>query len=210
MTQIEELKKKRFQFLHKLYELSQGNEDKHFMLSDIGEQLGFEEQLTENIGQFLRGENLIVFKDFDQDNGIVNITHYGIKEIEDAISNPNVNTKYFPPVINIISVEKMINSQIQQGSPGASQFVVIGEEKYEEIKQLLKMLKESDQSELSPQQKSELDAEVKTIDAQMSSSKPKNTIITECLISLRNILEGATGSVLATVFLNKISALLGG
>jgi hypothetical protein len=104
----------------------------------------------------------------------------------------------------------MISSQIQQSSPGAFQLIVIGEEKFGEIKELIKLLKESDQSELSPQQKSDLHAEIQTIEAQISSSKPKNTVITECLISLRNILESAAGSTLASVFLPKILALLGG
>jgi len=44
----------------------------------------------------------------------------------------------------------------------------------------------------------------------MSASKPKATIITECLGSIRRILEGAAGSVIASGLLSKIAALLGG
>jgi len=43
------------------------------------------------------------------------ITHNGIKENENAIRHPDEQTKYFPTV-NIIYVEHMEGSQIQQGT----------------------------------------------------------------------------------------------
>ena len=55
MTDIDEKKKKRFQFLHKLYELSDGNERKIFSKYKIGEELDFEKDETIEIYQYLKG-----------------------------------------------------------------------------------------------------------------------------------------------------------
>lgn len=207
MINIEDMKKKRFLFLNRLYELSNGSTSMFFKdASQIGEELEFDAALTRNISRYLMEEGLV---NLLSGRGIL-ISHQGVREVEMALSNPNEPTHYFPPV-NIISVGQMINSQIQQASHGATQVAITDEIKQEQLKELLQSLKESvDQLELEPQQESDLHAEIQTIDAQMSSSNPKNTVITECLGSIRKILEGATGSAIASGMLTKIVALLRG
>lgn len=206
MVSIEETKKKRFQFLRRLYELTEGDTYKLFNYSQIGKELGFDEDLTLNIARYLMDEGLIEFRVI---GGGVAITHQGICEVEDALSHPDTPTSHFPP-LNIISIGQMINSQIQQDSPKATQMVTIGEDKCEELKELLRSLKESiDKLGLEAQAKSDLQADIQTIEAQMSSSKPKLTIITKCVGSIRNILEGAAGNVLASLLLSKINVLCG-
>lgn len=72
-------------------------------------------------------------------------------------------------------------------------------------------LKESiDQLGLDPQQKPEFQADIEAIEAQIASSKPKATIITERLGSIKRILESATSSVLASGLLIMIMPLSGG
>jgi hypothetical protein len=207
MNAIEDMKKKRFQFLHRLYELTGGDEFKGFNMFQIGEELGFDRNLTTNIAYYLKGEGLIEFRAL---GGIIGISHLGVREVEEALSKPDTSTYHFLPV-NIISVGQMISSQIQQTSPEATQVVTVGESRHEELKEVIQSLKKSiEQLGLSPQQKSDLQAEIQTIDAQMSSSKPKATIITECLGTIRRILEGAVSSTIASGLLSKIVALLGG
>jgi len=172
-----------------------------------GEELGFDRDLTANIGYYLKGERLIEFQAL---GGIIGISHWGVREVEESLSNPDRPTYHFPPV-NIISIGQMIGSQIQQASPEATQVIAIGENRFEELKEVIQSLKESiDQLSLEAQQKSDLQAEIQTIEAQLSASKPKATIITECLGSIRRILEGAAGSIFASKLLTKIVALLGG
>ncbi|MCD6317816.1 hypothetical protein J7M02_01960 [Candidatus Aerophobetes bacterium] len=126
------------------------------------------------------------------------------------MSNPEQSTYYFPPV-NIISIGQMTDSQIQQASPSAKQEITINEARYEELKEVIKTLKKSvDRLGLKAQQKSDLQAEIETIDAQMASSKPKATVITECLTSIRRILEGTAINIIAPSLLSQIVALLGG
>lgn len=57
--------------------------------------------------------------------------------------------------------------------------------------------------------KRELDSELSTLEAQIKSPKPKNSIIGESLGSVRRILEGASGNLVASGLLNQIGTLFG-
>ena len=211
MNAIEEVKEKRFQFLHKLYELTGGDESELFSMFEIGEELGFDRDLTVKIEQYLSGEGLINhgrggFGTRDRDVGI---SHRGVKEIEEALDKPDRPTHYFPPA-NFIYIGEMRNSQIQQGSPEATQVATFNENRYEELKEVIQSLKESiDQFGIDQQQKSKLQTDIQMIEAQISSSKPNATIITECLDSIKRILECAAGGAIASGLLIKIVALSG-
>ncbi len=212
MNAIKEMKTKRFQFLHKLYELTGGDESELFSMFEIGEELGFDRDLTVKIEQYLCREGLISqgrggLGTRDRDVGI---SHRGVKKIEEALDNPDRPTHYFPAAINITSIGTMIGSQLQIDSPGATQVATFNENGYEGLKEVIQSLKESiDQLDIDPQQKSELQADIQTIDAQIYSPKPKATIITECLGSIKRILEGAAGGALASGLIIKIAALSG-
>jgi len=203
---IEETKKKRFQFLHRLYELADGDEHSFFDPSQIGQEIGFDEELTYKIVQYLEGEGLVRTVDL---GGDIVISHFGVREIEEALTNPDSPTPHFPPV-NVISIGQMINSQIQQASPEATQLVIIGEDKYEELKKIIQALKESlDQLGLEQLKKSDLVAQIQTMEAQMSSSKPNAGIISWCLSTIQRILEGVAANAIASVILNQIAILSG-
>jgi hypothetical protein len=206
MNSIEEKQKQRFKFLNKVYKLT-GDSQFHFVnMFEIGEELGFDRETTVNVEQFLYEERLI---ENLTAGGDFTISHRGVCEVEKALSNPDKPTTYFPPV-SIIHVGQMINSQIQQSSPGGIQSITFPQEKHNDLKKVLTELKESiDQLNLKDQQCSDLRAEMQTIEAQMTSSKPKSVIITESLGSIRRILEGAVGSAIASSLLSKILALLG-
>lgn len=78
-----------------------------------------------------------------------------------------------------------------------------------DISKFIKELKEGiDSLRLSEEQVSELKAEVLTVEHQLDSPKPKNVIISESLKSVRAILEGVTGSALATGLLRQLAILL--
>lgn len=209
MMSVEEMKKKRFQFLHSLYEVTEGNEQKIVNMRKLGQELRFQSSLTQSIVQYLQGEGLI---ETIGHGGTIRITHLGVREVEEALSNPDKQTDHFLPfnTVNIVSVEKMIDSQIQQAGSRSTQAITISEERHEELKEIIQLLKDSiDQLDLSSLQLSDLQAEIHTIEAQMLSSKPKDKIITECFKSIRSILEGAAGSALASNLLSRILSLLG-
>ena len=211
--ELEERKEKRFQFLNKLWELTDKDESGLIRIDRIGKELGFDDDLTIKIAQYLSGEGSIVVQPIHlghRMDDLIGISHAGLVEVEAALDNPDRHTQYIPPA-NIIHINQMVNSTIQQDSPEAIQVVTFDESKYKELKEMILSLKESiDQLGLEPQQKSELRAEIQTMEVQTASPNPKATIITECLGSIRRILEGATGSVLASGLLSKIVALSGG
>lgn len=207
MNEIEEMKKKRFQFLYRLYKLTGGDVFKQFDMYQTGKELGFDKDLTDKIVQYLKEEGLIKFLAM---GGIIGITHQGIREVEEALSKSDTPTEHFP-LANIISIGQMINSQIQQASTESIQIASFNGDKGKKLMEFIQLLEESkDKLDLEPQQKSDLQSEVQTIKAQMSSSKPKDKVITECLNSIKRILEGAAANILTSRLLDKITTLLGG
>ena len=212
MNVIEEMKEKRFRFLRRLWELTGGDESELFSMFKIGEELGFDKDLTVKIEQYFYGERLINHRlECGTRDREIGISHWGVRAVEEALSNPGRPTHYFPPVINIGDVK---NSQIQIGSHEAIQVATFNENRYEELKEVIQSLKESiDQlnidQHIDQQQMSKLQADIQTIEEQISSSKPKATIITGHLDSIKRILEGAAGNAIASGLLIKIVALLG-
>ena len=212
MDDIRELKKKRFQFLHSAYKRSGGgwsagpNTTEYLSGYEIGELLGFDQQTTENILRYLKDEYLIELKAHPW---YITITHWGIKEVEEALENPDQPTEHFLP-INIIQVDTMIGSQIQQSSPGATQVVTINTEEREKLEEIIQSLKQQlDDFGLNQQEKSDLNAEISTVESQMSSSKPSSGVLKEALAKIPNILAKATATVLATDLVNRITTWLG-
>lgn len=204
MTSIEELQKRRFQYLELAYKKSGGSSYKHLSMWDLGKDLGFDRNEAETICEYLAGENLLEHRTV---GGGIAITHYGIREIEAALSRPSQPTHYFPPV-NIIHIHRMEQSQIQQGTVQSSQsgtfsFNIATVQSFvSELKSKLSQLP------LGEVERSELNAEIKTIEAQIGSSRPKGNILKESLMSVRRILESASGSVAAQLLLKLLAPLL--
>jgi Polymerase beta, Nucleotidyltransferase len=195
MVDIKDIKKKRFDFLRTLYDETDGDTwNANYTVLDLGEKLGFDPDAAEKIAQYLHDEGLIEIMDFDRH---IRILHTGIQEVEEAIEHPNKPTDHFLPV-NILQVGQMIDSQIAQASPGATQLNILTADDRPAIEEDLALLKKYvDQRELPPEQESDLRAEMDTIKAQMKSSKPKLTVIKESFGSIKEILQAA-GAVATT------------
>ncbi len=99
-------------------------------------------------------------------------------------------------------------SQIQQSSTDSQQTQEINSFSIEDIGSFISKLKESiGNIELEEEAKKELNAEISTVEIQTASPKPKNGIIKESIISIRNILEGASGGAIAQLLI-QLGALL--
>ena len=141
--------------------------------------------------------------------GKITICHKGVIKVEEALASPDKPISHLSPV-SIIQIDTMIGSQIQQASPGSTQKVKLIENNVQLIT-LVNELKEAiDQLGLSNEQKTDLHAEIKTIEAQQKSTKPNTIILTESFSSIRRILEVAAGGILASTLLSKIAALIPG
>lgn len=103
------------------------------------------------------------------------------------------------------NIGSMQNSQLQQGSPGASQSLAVQNDLVG-LSALIGQIKKSiGELKLSEPNAKELLAEISTIESQASSSRPKTTIISESLKTIRTILENAAGNVLASGFLDSLA-----
>ena len=104
----------------------------------------------------------------------------------------------------------MVNSQIQQTSPEISQAVYLCDDDCKKLKEMMILLREfiDEDNELESNKKSELIAEIGIIEAEMSSPKPKHNIMIDSLHPIRNIIEGATGTVFTSKFLLMIQKFM--
>jgi len=109
----------------------------------------------------------------------------------------------------VISIDTMIDSQISQASSGAMQVSVVAAEDRSTIDEAISLLKEHmGELNLPSEQKSDLQADVETIEAQMKSSKPKWTIIKESAGSIKGILQPtATVSTIALQIIQLLSTV---
>jgi hypothetical protein len=89
-------------------------------------------------------------------------------------------------------------SQIQVNSPGARQQQGLSHEQLAELGRLVALVEGSLHGAAESEEVRELRAEVATLRAQSESPKPKSSVIRASLSSLRAVLEGAAGELLAS------------
>lgn len=101
------------------------------------------------------------------------------------------------------------NSQIQQNTVNSTQTMRFENIDIKRIKDLVELLKGNiDNLELDETKREIVESEVMTINAQVKSPKTNSLIICESLKTIRNVLEGATGSLIASGLLYQISQVL--
>jgi CHAT domain-containing protein len=202
----------RTQFMNELYEMADGSQTNFVPTKDIAERLGLVFEYGKDIDevfaivQYLEDERLIEVTGGEY----VNLTHFGIREVEQAHRQPDEPTQHLAP-INLVSVSAhtITNSPIQQGSPGATQsLTVLSQDHQSQLEAIVQSLKTSiDDLELGDEDKAELEAEVQTLEAQLASPKPKKEVIRPGLQSVRRILEGAASQTTASGLLEAIQTL---
>jgi len=207
-----ETQRKRIELLNRLHELSNGDTDKYINGGELAIDIGFkngDEDEFRSIAKYLEDEGLINYiKVIGGFPGNLRISHLGIKEIEKALSNPDQPTDHFM-AINVLNVQQMINSNVQQGTTSSVQIIEITSSTVDKFNQFINELEQSiDELQLDAGDKNELAADVNTVKAQLKSPKPKPKILSESLISIKRILEAATGGTIAVMLADKIPYLL--
>lgn len=104
----------------------------------------------------------------------------------------------------------VLGSQIQQATSHSSQSMDVKACAQDDTAKFLYDLKQilSDLA-VSKEIKDELSADIKTVESQVQSPKPKPSIIHEGLRSIRNVLEGAGGEIVAPLLVQLGKLLLG-
>jgi hypothetical protein len=212
MDAITKKKFDRFRFLNRLYEITDGDYNKFKLMWSLGEELNLSRDETLSVMNYLNTEGLARYFTLD---GAVGITHTGVIEVERALSKPDTPTQYFPPVINILHVQSMVGSQIQQGSSSSTQTQSqsITQNDLNEIGVLLSSIKQNlTEIGLTGDANTDAEAEIQTIEAQLRSSKPKSAILRESFKTLRNLIEGVASNAVAAGVLPlfaPVAAILG-
>ena len=205
MNNLEDKKKNRFRFLHHLYKISDGNEMSFQKQYEIGENLNFCKEEVDSITRYLKEEGLIKYI---ADPDLIAITHYGVINVEEALTEPNKSTHYFPPAVNFIQIQNMHGSQIQQGTINSSQTMVTSVENINTLKEfIIKLKKELPEIQLKPDDYTEMESEIETIEAQLKSTRPKKNILKESAMTIKRILEGAVGSAIAAGLIKLLSGI---
>jgi uncharacterized protein YegP (UPF0339 family) len=127
MTTLEERRSHRLQFLKALYDATDGNEFKVVNIWDIGKKLKWDDETVNVTAQYLVGEGLLQYLTLG--GGLV-ITHFGVEQVENAIANPEQETKYFPPIINLIQVHRT-NSEVARSQTEGAKFQIFEDQKGE-------------------------------------------------------------------------------
>lgn len=202
---ILEKRKARFEFLNKLYEITNGDSSYMVNMWELGKELGIERNAISSIVDYLTSEYLIESRAL---GGGIAITHSGIVEIEELHNNPNESTEHFPS-INVIHIDNMNNSAIQQGTINSSQNAIFNLNSINDLQTIIDNIENvKNELALSKDSYSELISEIQTLKSQIKSPKPKNVIITESLKTIRNIIEGVVGNAIAPNIISLINGLI--
>jgi hypothetical protein len=202
---IEDKKKDRYYFLQSLYDSTDGNSGAFLSMWELGSEIGFDKTRTSNVVDYLMAEGLIESRAL---GGYISITHDGVIEIEESNSNPDSPTLHFLP-LNLIQIENMNNSAIQQGSNYSVQTINFTTEKLDQIGKIVDDIDQlKNEILLDKSLFEELISEVNTIKSQIKSPKPKSVILKESLNSIRSIFEGIAGNIVTPVIIEQINNIL--
>jgi hypothetical protein len=202
---VQRKKRQRFEFMKMLYEVTNGNEHAFVNALEIGNELGFERSDILLTTQYLDGEGLLKQVTLDYRVGI---THLGVVEVESALENPDRPTVHFPPAQNIIHIQTMTNSVIQQGVVDGSQSVSLTNEDNQLIRDFLEVVSKCLPSlPVTDADREQAHAEVETTKSQLSSPKPRPEIIKGSLQALLSILGKVSASVLTSDITSHLPAI---
>jgi hypothetical protein len=211
MKTVQERQADRFRFLKRLYEVTNADIFSMGQLDEIGRELGLTSDDALAIAQYFTAKNLIEWR---ATQGLLSLTQWGVDEVETALAHPQEPTAYFPPVasLNIIVAESINNSPVQQGNTNSTQVQSISSQDRDAIRALLESLKVTVAGlQLAQDLRSDAEAHLATVEAQLRASNPKRSIIRESLSTLADILKtaGAAATVVEGVKL-LLSSIGGG
>jgi hypothetical protein len=180
---VEQRKDIRFHYLGQVYELT-GGKEKFLDYRGVGARLGLDDQSAFKIAQYLGDEGLLRFR---SSTSLLTITNTGISEIKASLSGPNEDSSHFRPA-RVVQAAQPDEQPIREGAttaPGDSGFSPAQTTELREIIMSIRM--SMGQLQLG-QEELNMDADIRTIEAQLSSSRPRRRILEDALDSMRGIL----------------------
>lgn len=165
---ISELDETGQQFLIQLFDQTSGDSSTQVSMYDVGEGLGLDRDTSSRVAETLIGLQLVEIRTLSGGIGISTEGANEVKRLTGGMSHAGDSPSKLTdqPVMDSVSCECVEETAGQLKSRAGN----LG---------------------LDFDGLSELMADLKTIDAQLGSSRPKTAIIRECLRSIKGVLEGA-------------------
>jgi hypothetical protein len=198
---IEEWKRWRLQFMNHLYELagpSTGNAQDTYK---IAAKLEIPRLEALHVMQYLVDEGLIKEYGAGRENqALVVLTHDGIREVEAARDKPSQPTTHFPPYNSVTVTGDLKNSQIQVGTSYSTQHgVFLQSDQREEVAAWVEQVSARLTAiTLAPDDLADVRAQLATMNAQLSSPKPRHAALAAGATAIKGVLETAAAAATVT------------
>ncbi|MBU0692191.1 hypothetical protein KKH18_10330 [bacterium] len=201
MNDLKQKKIDRFRFLKEVYDQCADESPHFFNHRAVGEKLGFDWDYTKTIMDYLVGEMLVEWKS----NMHSMLTHWGLKEIEEAIDSPDEETDHFLPYSVVINYGTIQSQHVEGSGNVASQTSSRESSDMGELVEFLNELK-ADLSRIvdNTDEQKQIIADIKTILIQASAPNPDKSIIGSLVKKIVNGLN-SVGGALALEWVKKLA-----
>lgn len=115
---VAEHRRRRFEFVKRLYEATEGRTLNVVSVDELAAELGWSDAESSAVVEYLDAEGLIEYHMGNQ----ASITHTGVVEVEAALKNPSRPTEHFPAVNLVLVQGSVVGSQIQAGATDSEQY----------------------------------------------------------------------------------------
>jgi hypothetical protein len=189
---IEAKKVRRALFLAHLYTAVAGSETRIVNHSDIGTELGWPMEETEDVANYLEREGLLKFW---AEEGAIGITHAGITEYEQLIESPDKATAHF--LANSIAFFGDVHGQVAIGTGSISQAQTVSlSSRLSELRQFVVDYRAALALEPfdDPADERTAEALLTVIEAQIDHPSPNESVLKTSLSVLRDLAIGVGAS----------------
>lgn len=190
MVDINKKQLLRLKFLDQLFDEVGGDTGPNVGSLAVGQAIGLSDyQEVDAIIHYLADEGLIEITTMgDEDGPTIELTHQGVVEIEQARTNPQKRTDHFPPLVNIINVQQMHNSQIQQGTTGSSQVQTNNVTNFEKpIRELVSQIEQSSKASEDQKELARSYAEILVSQSKLPVESRSNDLVKKTWDKLNNL-----------------------
>ena len=182
--------------MNAVFDAANGTERALVDLAETADSLAIESTEMVAIAQYLEGEGLIkCIWTLGPTLPTVSLTHPGIVEIEEQRSAPTQSTSHFP-AFNVITIHgDIVNSQLQQSSPGAQQQVEYNLDQRRQVQDFVAEVRRYlPELGLAEEDQNALEADLQTAEIQAKSPRPSTGIIKHCLKAIKAVLISAAST----------------
>ncbi|NJL39765.1 MAG: hypothetical protein HC833_00765 [Leptolyngbyaceae cyanobacterium RM1_406_9] len=110
---------------------------------------------------------------------------------------------------NLLQVENAHSSQFQQGTHNSTQNLFVDGTTKTQLNELLAEIKAlASNLEFDQETQDDLQSDIQTVEAQLSNSKPKNTILKSAFLSISSILKGSVEKAISAEMASHIPSII--